>query len=432
MVSPGRRGFLAGGGALLLSGCASGRLLDGGATGFDWGPIPEPETVGVSRAGIEGVRTTVRKFVDDHEMHGAVGAIIRNNKVVWHEAIGSRDPLTGDAMRTDDIFRIMSASKPITAVAVLVMMDQGRLTLDDKVSRFLPTFVNPQVAVAPAGATQASQVRLEPADREITIRDLLTHTSGLTSVGDTIAPGVGALVNRIERTADDTLETYVPKLGGAALDFQPGTRWAYSATDGMDTLLRIVEITSGQRADIFLQERLFQPLGMRDTFFNVPAEKRHRLVDIWGYEDGAWTRKPHLFGEGPWRYFSGGGGLFSTLSDRLTIDLMLQNQGAFNGRRILSAEAVSEMTRNQVGDLFAQWIPPMTRDYGFGLGVRVATGPENINGRSVGGFGWGGAYGTDSWAEPERQLVAGLFTQMQPLSFMAGAQFERAVHQALI
>ena len=426
-----RRMFLMTGAAAAVSGCVSAAtVISPNEAAFNW-VLSDPESAGVSRAGLEAVRAAVQKQVDDKVVNGAVTAIIRKNRLVWYEAQGYRDPVAQIPMRTDDIFRIMSSTKPVTAVAVLMMLDEGRLSLDDKVSRFIPSFANPRVAVAPPGATEASQVTLVAASRDLTIRDLLTHTSGLTSAGDRIAPGVAALVNTIERRPDDILADYVPRLGGAVLDFQPGSKWAYSPTDGMDTLLRIVEIVSGQAADVFLRERLFEPLDMRDTYFNVPADKAERVVDIWGFVEGRWQVRPHLFGEGPYRHFSGGGGLFATVKDRLMVDLMLLNGGALNGRRILRPETVELMTTNQVGSLFEQWIPPITKGYGFGLGVRVATSADNVNHRSVGGFGWGGAYGTDSWAEPERELAAAMFTQMQPLSFVAGTAFETAVHQSL-
>lgn len=428
---PGRRDLLKLGGALALAGAPAAHAFGAVPSArFDWRLQP-PESAGMSSAGIQGIAATLQKYVDDGTINGVVSAVARHNKLVWYEAQGFRDPNARAPMRKDDIFRMMSSSKHVTGIAVLMMMDEGRLSLDDKVSRFIPSFTRPMVALAPAKATDASQVTLVPAAREITVRDLLTHTSGITSVGDKIAPGGAAhLVNRIERTPDDTLATYVPKLGKAVLDFQPGSKWAYSATDGIDVLLRIVEIVSGQTADVFLRERLFEPLDMRDTGFSVPAARKSRLLDIYARVDGKWVTKPHLFGDGP--YLSGGGGLFGTVHDFMNLELMLLNRGELNGRRILKPETVALMSSNQVGTLFAEWIPPLTAGHGFGLTVRVALDDEHSQGRSAGAFGWGGAYGTDSWVEPKQDLAAVIFLQMSPPPFAPPVEFGKAIQRAIV
>jgi CubicO group peptidase (beta-lactamase class C family) len=330
-------------------------------------------------------------------------------------------------MRKDDIFRMMSASKPVTALAVLMMMEKGKLSLDDKVSRFIPEFKNPRVAIAPPGAKGASQIKLVPADREITIKDLLTHTSGLTG-------GVPGLPdNKVDLKPDDTLATYIPRVGSSAvLEFQPGTKWGYSPLQGFDVLLRIVEITSGMSADEFMSKRIFKPLDMRDTYFNVPPEKADRIVNIYGKENGNWKVVKHLFGDGPYKYLTGGGGLFSTVHDFMQFEAMLLNRGTLNGRRLLKPETVALMSRNQVGSLFAEWIPAITSGLGFGLGVGVVQDRNKSFGRGVGSIAWGGAYGTESWADPEHDVAAAVFFQVYGVPGADKTELFPAIRKAFV
>jgi CubicO group peptidase (beta-lactamase class C family) len=386
----------------------------------------------MSEAGIEAVRAAVQQQIDAGIINGAVSAIARRNKLVWFEAQGFSNPVTQTPMQKDAIFRVMSSSKPVTALAVLTLVDEGKLSLDDKVSKYIPSFSNPRVAIAPPGTTDPAKVKIVPAERELFIRDLLTHTSGITSVGDKMSPGPASLVNRIERRPDDTLESYIPRIGEAVLQFQPGTKFSYSPTDALDTALYIVELVSGRRADVYMHERIFEPLGMVDTYFNVPAEKQSRIVDIYSKAGGSWKTVDHLLGPGPYKYLSGGGGLFSTVNDFMNFELMLLNHGSLNGRRILRPETLALMNQNYVGNLFAEWIPPMTKGNGFGLAVRIAQTPENVNGRSIGAFGWGGAYGTESWVEPALDLAGVFFIQMNPPPFSASANFEKATRAAIV
>jgi CubicO group peptidase (beta-lactamase class C family) len=240
------------------------------------------------------------------------------------------------------------------------------------------------------------------------------------------------LVNKIERRPDDTLADYVPRLGTAALDFQPGTKFRYSPVDGFDTLLRIVEIASGQTAEKFLQENLFQPLDMKDTSFNVPDEKKDRLASIHSrYGDGFRVEK-HVFGDGPSKYYSGAGGLFSTAHDYMQLEVMLLNKGSLNGMRILKPETVELMTTNHVGKLFAEWFPLFTAGQGYGLGVRVVEDKAKGGGRGVGAFGWGGAYGTESWADPELDVAAVMFIQMQTSQPSVTSEFQQALRKAIV
>jgi CubicO group peptidase (beta-lactamase class C family) len=428
-----RRDLLKVGLTFSVAGCAhmgGVREIAGKRASFDW-TLRAPAEAGMSASGLDSIRASIQKYVDTNQITGAVTAIARHNKLVWFGAQGVRDPKTGEAMRKDDLFRMMSSTKPVTATAVLMMIDEGKLALDDKVSRFIPSFKSQMVAIAPAGgATDASQLTIVPAEREITIKDLLTHTSGLISSGIGIAPGPASLVNKFQYGPEDRLTDYVPELGSAVLDFQPGSRWGYSGEAGMDVLLRIVEITSGQAADVFLRERLFEPLDMRDTYFNVPPEKQDRVLMLYARKNDQWQVEKTHFAPGPTRYISGAGGLFSTAHDFLQFELMLLNRGELNGRRVLRAETVELMSRNHVGRLFAEWIPPITGGAGFGLGVAVVEDESRANGRGAGAFGWGGAYGTETWADPKLEVAACLMLQ-QPVTTVKD-DFRRALRGAIV
>jgi CubicO group peptidase (beta-lactamase class C family) len=397
---------------------------------FNWTVRP-PEEAGMSRAGIDGIRVALQKLINDGLITGVVSAVARHNKLVWYEAQGFRDPNARVPMPIDGIFRMMSSTKPVTAVAALLMIQEGKLSLDDKVSRFIPSWKNQKVAIAPPGTKDPAQVKLVPLQREVTLRDLLTHTSGITAIG-LGGDGPGSLVNKIKLDTSETLAEYIPKLGNAALDFQPGSKFSYSLTEGPDTVLRLVEIVSGQTADVFLRERLFQPLDMRDTYFNVPPEKQDRVVDVYGKADGEWHAVPETMGPRPWKYFSGGGGLFSTAHDFLNFELLLLNKGSFNGHRVLKPEMIDLMTSDQAGPQFRAWLPPFTTAFNFGLLVSVVRDANNMTGRSVGAFGWGGAHGTETWAEPALDLAAVYFVQLSPPPQSGAPAFEKAIKAAIV
>lgn len=421
-------------GAVLTVGAVTPQVLraDSRKDRFDW-TLHAPEEVGMSRAGLEGIRAAIQKNIDNKVIPGAVTAVARHNKLVWYEAQGVSTIETSTPLRKDDLYRMMSSTKPITALAVLMMMEAGRLSIDDKVNRFIPTFKDMKVAVAPPGAKDASQVRLVPAERDITIKDLLTHTSGLSGSGDLTNPITsGSLVNKIERQPNDTLADFIPRLGAAALDFQPGTLWRYSPVDGFDVLLRIVEITSRQPADRFMRERIFEPLDMRDTHFNLPPESSARVVNLYNRKDGNWQVAKPFFGNGPFKYMSGAGGLFSTVHDFMQYEAMLLNRGTLNGHRLLKPETVALMSRNHIGKLFAEWIPPVTGGHGFGLGVRIVEDQDKGSGRSVGAFGWGGAYGTESWVDPALDIAAAMFIQMDPAPTNVRTDFQQSIRKAIV
>jgi CubicO group peptidase (beta-lactamase class C family) len=397
-----------------------------------------PEEVGMSAERLGRIDSMVQRYIDAKEITGAVAIVARHGRVAHFAAQGLMDLEANTPMRKDAIFRMASMSKPVTAVAILMLVEDGKVRLADPVSRFLPAFKDLDVAMAApeqtGGASRrgrgqaAAEPRIYrvPAVREITVRDLLTHTSGLESSG----VGNRTAARAAPRLATDSLATYVPKLAAGPLDFQPGTVWQYSLLAGMETLGRIVEIASGQTFDRFLQERLFAPLGMKDTGFIVPPEKQSRLVTLYEETPQGLSR----IGTPGWldtkTLFSGGGGLYSTAEDYLQFAQMLANGGELNGHRILGPRTVELMASNHVGDLFAKTTtggPGM----GFGLGVRVvldrAAAQKLI---ADGSFGWSGAFGTHFWVNREDQMAAILMIQ-EPVNAMRG-DFETAVAQAIV
>ena len=382
-------------------------------------PTAKPEAIGLSGERLARIDSVLQQHIKDGAIFNAVALVARDGKLVHARAYGTLDLQGRTPMPMDALFRMASSSKPVTSVAVLMLAEEGKLRLTDPVSRFIPSFKNLKVAVPkpgtvapptlPPGAPVTGpkpDADLVPAQREVTIRDLLTHTSGLMS------GGLGMRVsNDIQRKPADTLADFIPHLGNAALDFQPGTRWSYSAAAGFETLGRIVEIASGQPFDQFLAQRIFAPLDMRDTQFVVPAAKQGRMNQMYRRDaQGQW--QPGA--ASPFDstvYFSGGGGLVSTARDYLRFEQMLLNGGQLDGQRLLSPRSVEQMRTNHVGELF-HGMRGNEDGMGFGLGIAV-TLDETVAvwRRSVGSAGWYGAFGTISWNDPREGIAAVLMLQ---------------------
>jgi len=310
---------------------ASVCLFLGSAALADELPTVSPSEVGMSR--LERLTQFFKTDTDAKRLPGAVVMIARHGKVVYSEAFGIRDPATGAPMQKDSIFRIYSMTKPITGVAVLMLMEEGKLRLSDPISKYLPALKNPKVTVETVDAQGRRTVSTVPANREITIQDLLRHTSGITyGAGKSAAEqamrdaGIGIQLGSDKeplatRMTDQQL---VEELGKLPLMFQPGTSWEYGRS--IDVLLALVENVSGQRADQFFQQRIFQPLGMTDTFFNVPSDKLDRVAQPGPDPDTHETAK--LTDVSKQRTFLGGGdGLLSTAPDYMRFALMLANGG---------------------------------------------------------------------------------------------------------
>jgi CubicO group peptidase (beta-lactamase class C family) len=399
-------------------------------------PSDKPEAVGLSSERLQRINQTIQRYMDGGEISGAITMVSRRGKVAHFEAQGSMDLEKKTPMRKDAMFRIASMSKPITAVAILILMEEGKLRLTDPVSRFIPEFEakNTKVAIETAPYRPAANGQpardaayyTMPAERAITIRDLLTHTSGLQS---------GALGNRIgarmaPRNASFTLEKYVPTLGQVPLDFQPGSRWSYSLLAGMETLGRIVEVASGLTFDQFLKQRLFDPLEMTDTTFVPTDAQLARAVTLYDGRDGKLTRIETPGWLSTKTLFSGGGGLWSTAEDYMRFGQMLGNGGVLNGKRILSPRTVDLMGTNHVGDLYSG-TGGNAKGLGFGLGVDVVL-DNAASGRRVsnGTFAWGGAFGTYFWVDRKEAIVGVLMVQ-EPVNSLR-TDFQNAVMQAII
>ncbi|MEO8306540.1 MAG: serine hydrolase domain-containing protein [Pseudomonadota bacterium] len=400
-------------------------------------PAAKPESVGMSSERLARIDAVIQRHIAAGTLANAVTLVMRDGKVVQNKAYGQADPAKGTALRIDALFYMVSSSKPITAVAVLMLVEEGLVRLDDPVSRFIPEFKGQRVAVAKPGvplppplapgaapAGPKPEADYVPAAHDITVRDLLTHTSGLNS------GGLGTLVSAdIQRKPTDRLADFVPQLGKVALDFQPGTRWSYSAASGFEILSRIVEIASGKSYDAFLKERVFGPLGMNDTGFVVPADKQARMLPFQRRNaQGLWTVNPPppITSE---VYFSGATGLISTARDYARFEQMLLNGGQLDGKRLLAPRTVELMRTNQVGDLY-HGMRGNENGMGFGLGVSVTLDETRaVWPRSNGSAGWYGAFGTLTWNDPREGIVGVLMIQ-QP-STQVQSDFGNAVMQSI-
>ena len=358
----------------------------------------------------------------------------RRGKIAHFEAQGLMDLESRTPMRKDAVFRMASMTKPVTGVAILMLMEEGQLRLTDPVSRFIPEFKNTKVAMmkpqppaAPGQAPREPEIYTVPAEREITIRDLMTHTSGLGSGGTGAREG-----SRIaSRKTNETLAKYVSQLGAVPLDFQPGTQWRYSPLAGIDTLGRIVEVVSGLTFDQFLAQRIFEPLGMKDTSFYPGNDQAPRVVTMYRGSPKGLDRIDTPDWLATKTLFSGGGGLWSTADDYMQFAQMLVNGGVLNGARLLSPRTVDLMASNHVTDLYAGAGVQRVQGMGFGLTVEVVL-DSIASGRRVsnGSFGWDGAFGTHFWVDRKEQLV-GLLLIQEPVAAL-GRDFENAVMQAII
>ena len=385
-------------------------------------PSGKPEDIGMSSERLRRIHEAIQRHIDTGEISGAVTLVARRGRLVHFEAHGLMDIESKRPMQKDAIFRIASMSKPITGVAVMMMLEEGKLRLNDPVSKFLPEFKNSKVAVPRGNAGEFYEI---PADRELTIRDLLTHTNGL------MTGGIGSKAGPPRPAAGDTLASYVPRLAAAPLDFQPGTQWAYSGLAGPDTLSRIVEIVSGQPYDEFLRARIFEPLGMQDTFFYPPDDRRPRLATLYSKSPKGLVRAENQDGFSLKTYFSGAGGLMSSALDYLQFAQMLLNGGELHGTRLLSPRTVDLMATNHVGDMFNGKLGRPAHGMGYGLLVGIVEDGAAAGLRvSNGSFGWDGAYGTQTWIDPREKMVTIVMiqTQVPPVQ----RDFENAVMQSIV
>jgi CubicO group peptidase (beta-lactamase class C family) len=395
-------------------------------------PTATPEEVGLSRERLTRVTALMQRLIDARTFSGSVTLIARNGRVAHFEAQGLMDLESKKPMQRDAIFRIMSMTKPVVAVAAMMLVEEGKLRLTDPVGRFIPDLQNLKVTVpntegliAPGVIASAPQPgRIVDAARPITIRDLLTHTSGLMSSGAS-----AAMVSQVPIGPGEPLSVVVPRLKNVPLDFQPGTRWAYSPQYGFDVLARVVEVASGTPFDRFTKQRIFDPLGMKDTFF-YPSAGNARMASLYVSADGQLRKQA----DGAWvngAYFSGGGGLFSTAEDYLQFALMLMNAGQHQGKRLLGTRSTELIASAFAPDT----LPGRAAGEAYGLGVRVVTDPASRNTfLSNGSFGWSGAYNTHFFVDPKEKIIGIYMTQAAFLESRGQMRedFETAVMQAIV
>lgn len=377
-----------------------------------------PESVGISGERLARLSKAMQQYVDQRRVSGIVTIVVRDGKVVQLAAYGNRDVEANSPMQTDAIFRIASMSKAITSTAAMILMEDGKLLLSDPVSKYFPSFKNSTVGVTPAaGAPADAPIGVLPAKREITIRDLMTHTAGISyGGGPAAAQWKAAGLNSFYcADKDETIGALVERMGNLPKDAQPGEKWIYGYNT--DILGAVIEKASGMPLDQFFKTRILDPLKMNDTSFYLPTEKRARLAAVYSVKDAASTIErapdPGLgqgdYVDGPRKCFAGGAGLLSTATDYARFLQMLVNGGELDGVRILGPKTVELMTSNAVGTLFNEG------KSGFSLGFEVVdtVGAVGQPG-SPGTFSWGGAYHTSFWADPKEKIVAVLMTQLLP------------------
>lgn len=352
---------------------------------------------------LAAITPAMQKFVDSNDLAGAVAVVGRKGGVIYHEAIGYRDLATKEPMQKETLFRIASMTKPVTAIGIMILADEGKLNPDDNVAKYLPEFTG-QMLVAQKGKDSLSLKR--PA-RPVKLRDLLTHTSGLSAY----PTGVDDVYAKRNRTlAETTLAVALQPL-----QFEPGTKWAYS-NSGIDTLGRVIEVASGESYEGFLKKRVFDPLGMANTVFYPTPEHLKRLAVTYGKDkEGKLIANPNsLIGltTRP-RHPIPAGGLISCGSDLAKLYQMMLHKGELNGKRILSERAVAEMTRTQTGDIKTGFVDGMS----FGYGWAVVKEPKGVTAMlSPGTFGHGGAFGTQGWVDPKQDLFVILLIQRTGLA----------------
>ena len=397
-------------------------------------PMAGPESQGMTASAFTALDSTFQDFVDSAKLTGVEAMVIRSGKIVYHKTEGWADVENKEMLAQDRIFRIASMTKPVTCVAALILMEEGHFELDDPISKFIPEFANPQV-LETFNAEDTSYTTV-PANREVSFRDLFTHTSGLGYAF--INPEVRAIYTKnglvdAFNLADDQLAEKMKVLAGLPLLHQPGEKWTYGLS--IDMLGYAVEVISGQSLADFMKARIFDPLGMDDTQFYLSKEQENRLLKVYGIDE-AGAIKPAAQADmtmrrwadavlsegteaqkdsaaqalinfpknGAKTYYSGGGGLTSTTENYARFALMLCNGGEFNGVRILSDSTVKLMSTNQYKE-----------DRPYGLGVSISpSNPKATYPDKPGGFGWGGYFGTRYWADPAEDMVVLLMTQNNP------------------
>ncbi len=397
--------------------------------------MAKPEEAGLAPERLERIGQVMQKHIAENHIAGAIGLIARRGKIGYFESWGMMDKENGKPMKKDAIFRIYSMTKAVTGVAIMMLYEEGKFALNDPVAKYLPEMGGLKVAIDkkdPATGTRSYEV--VPAQREMTIRDLLRHTSGLDyqgprdEKGDLMYPKLG--VTR----SDITIEEAVKRMGKAPLVHQPGTTWDYSLS--IDVLGRLVEVASGKTLDKFFAERIFKPLAMVDTGFHVPEAKWDRFATLYTPNPDKTIKRstapPQESYKQPATLLLGGAGLVSTTMDYARFVQMMLNGGELAGARILSRKTVELMSADHLGDMPREGaLLPI--GYGFGLTFAVNRGPgKNGNIGSEGEYYWGGAAGTRFWIDPKEQMIGVFMIQILPHTGLTYAsEFRQLAYQAI-
>jgi len=390
-------------------------------------PTAKAESVGMSTPRLERVSAWIDRYIETDQIAGAVTLIARRGKVVHYEAQGWRHKEANEPMPEDAIFTIMSMTKPIVSVALLMLQEEGRFLLDDPISKWLPEYAEPQVMVQ-----EGAFVRRVPAARPITIRHVLTHTSGLSTRPNNVTLSAEERsVYEGDGTAPATVEENLHRASVIPLAFHPGDQWQYGSST--DYVALLVERISGERLDQYLQRRIFDPLGMKDTHYYVPEDKVERVSAVYRpNEEGTIELRIAPSYRPPGTMFRGVAGLSSTAADYFKFAQMLLNGGELNGERLLGRRTVEQAISNHIKP--GQPVYVRGPGYGFGLGFGVLLDPtKSQDTLSRGSFTWGGAFGTLFWIDPVEQLIGVLMVQISPYShFNLRPELSALASQAII
>jgi CubicO group peptidase (beta-lactamase class C family) len=402
--------------------------------------ISSPESVGINPAGLQRIDNYLDDLIKNKKIAGAVALLARKGKVIHFKNYGLADIGDNKKMDTEAIFRIKSMTKPITSVAAMMLVEEGKLRLDDPLTKYVPEYKNTKVGINTIDSlTRRPSIKNVVQNREITIRDLLTHSSGLVS--GWLYPGI---LGDIWKTKDNMEYANIGDLSrGLAtlpLAFQPGAAWAYGRST--DVLGYVIEVVSGMSLDKFFQEKIFAPLEMSDTYFELPNEKLPRLASTYAFEYNSLKKirssadmlvkgfPPSAFYNGGKRtLFTGGEGLVSTTADYYRFASMLLNHGELNGKRLLSRKTLELMTLPH----FSNIPSPLLQGYDFGLGFAIHSNPaKSLIPGSVGEFNWGGAFNTTFWIDPKEEMIGILMLQIDPYGHLGiTRQFKSLAYMAI-
>jgi len=383
-------------------------------------PTASPEEVGFSSSRLDRIKPAMQIYVSQNKLPGLISLVARRGEVVHFEKYGKMNE--NQSMQFDAIFRIASMTKPVTSTAIMMLYEEGRFQLNDPVSKYIPEFNDLKVF----SGVEKGELKLVKPENPMTIRDLLTHTSGLTYgfFGNSPVDSI----YKVSKLFDGTLNEMINKLAGIPLLFQPGTKWNYSMST--DVLGYLVEVISGKSFDEFLEERIFKPLKMKDTGFFVPKDKVNRFAAVYGMAEGGEIKvvqKPKTTGKLP-KLLSGGGGLMSTISDYSRFAQMLLNKGELDGTRLLGRKTVEFMTQNHLS--FDAGRPG--RGFGLGFAVTENVAKSNLIG-SKGEYWWAGIHNTFFWVDPEEEMILILMTQFSPFRYYpVHKEFKILTYQAII